>query len=141
MAMSADKLIERVEHWRARICPEWSVCITDAPTDDVSEGTDDWIACTNNNLAIAEIVIHYRPSLLTYSKKEIDRIIVHELIHPLLDRVLDHDEVLGPLVGSVKFAMYQNARRGDMEEFVNRMAHCIVNGRSLARTRKMHSHS
>lgn len=142
MTMTVDDLIERVEHWRARICPEWHVRVTDAPADAVlSHDQDSWIACTSNDLTVAEIIIHYKPELLEYRKIEIDRIIVHELIHPLLDRVLDHDQALAPHVSSIQFDSYKDVRRGDMEEFVNRVAHCIVSGRALTTTRRLRGHS
>ena len=142
MAMTVDQFVERVEYWRKRMCPEWHVGVTDDDPGEVSgHDQESWVACTSNDLTIAEILIHYRPVLLTYKRRDIDRIIVHELTHSLLDRVLDHDRALEPHVGSVQWEIYRETRRPDMEEFVNRMAHCIVDGQTLMTTRKLTSHS
>lgn len=121
-------LRERVEFWRARVCPEWRILLKNEPHPD--EATDERLqeACAyvQSDLTIAQIRAYFKDEVRTMDEAQRDRVIVHELLHPLLDRVLDHDEALhGYCPPPVLGAMIEQ-RRGDMEEFVDRMARLIV---------------
>lgn len=128
--MTRRQLVERIECWRRLLMPEWRVALLDGEPDSVrsyhSHGDDDWVACAQGDVTITEARLHVKEDVLGYEPQQIDRIIVHELIHPLLDRVLDHAELLREHVPPPLWEAFQRARMGDEEEFVNRIAHVIA---------------
>lgn len=124
--MTRKKLKRRVEFWRARLCPDWRVSVMRTPHPDAEEP---FVAVVQSDLCVEEIRVYFKPELLEWkSLYDVDRVIVHELLHPLLDRVLDQDEVLQPMVAPPVWDMHIARRRDDMEQLVNRLAHVIVAG-------------
>lgn len=110
--------------------PEWRVRLNAEPPERVrtyhAHGDDDWVAACLGDLTVATADLHVKDEVLECSPEEIDRILVHELIHPLLDRVLDHVEILRDHVPPAVWDAYEGARTGDEEEFVNRLSHVIA---------------
>jgi hypothetical protein len=90
-----------------------------------AHGEDDWVACSSSDLSIGEARLYVKKEVLNFDDESIDRIIAHELLHPLLDRVLDHVHLLREYVPSPVFDAYMQGRTGDEEELVNRLAHVI----------------
>ncbi|HYI80021.1 MAG TPA: hypothetical protein VEW67_04100 [Thermoleophilaceae bacterium] len=123
--MTRDQLAERVEWWRSRVVPEWRVALNDDPPPD--HDMDNVAGVMQSDWTIAELKIHFPDDTLELIDIKLDCIIVHELLHGALDRVLDHDEILRPHVAASLWIAYQGGRNGDMEEFNDRMARIIVN--------------
>ncbi|HYH54010.1 MAG TPA: hypothetical protein VD761_07760 [Solirubrobacterales bacterium] len=128
--MKRKAFTERVELWRRLLMPEWRVALFfEEPEGNIrshhAHGQDDWVACSGSDPTIAEARLYVKPEVLTFDADQIDRIIVHELLHPLLDRVLGHAEVLRDYVPPPVFHAYEQGRIADEEELVNRIAHVI----------------
>jgi hypothetical protein len=117
-------LLKRVEFWRRRLCPEWRVAIMPDPPSDAPDRP--FVAVVEDDRRISEIRVHFANGALELSREDLDRVIVHELIHPLLNRVLAHAGALRPFVGEVTWTIYEEGRNDDEEELVNRLAHVIV---------------
>lgn len=134
--MNARGLERRVEFWRRRILPEWRVAIMGYPPPDPPEG--DWIAVVETDTRIFEARVHFKVELLERERAEIDRVIVHELVHVPLDPVLDLDSLLEPHVPQEVLEAYREARYVPLEQAVDRLAHLIADGhndRPIYRTR------
>lgn len=129
--MKRKQFVERVECWRRLLMPEWRVAvfIGDEPPGSVrshhAHGQDDWVACSNSDVTITEARLYVKDEVPDFDPDQIDRIIVHELLHPLLDRVLDHVEVLRDYVPPPVMHAYEQGRVADEEELVNRIAHVV----------------
>lgn len=126
-------LERRAEHWRRRLAPEWTIILRrDEP--DPGPDRDDWGACVMPDLDLGELVIYVRPVVLEQRAAEVDRVIVHEILHGLLDRVLDYDEVLEEQIAPATMRVYRTARRHAMEELVDRLARTVARGSGDWRT-------
>ena len=126
--MRREELVKRVEHWQARMLPEWMVGVSFEEPDDPPR-RDDWAACTASDPSVGEVRVHFRPKVLAQPAGEVDRLIVHELIHPMLDRILDPlDDALMPHAGEIMVETLRLVREPIVEEFVNRLTHLILDG-------------
>ena len=121
--MTEKQLLKRVEFWRQRVIPEWRVAVMDHPPPGLDR---EYVACAESDLSINEVRLFFKDEVRAMARHSADRIIVHELLHPALDRVLDHEDVLKEHVTPVLWNAYLDGRHATMEEFVNRMAHAIV---------------
>lgn len=123
--MTRKQLEERVEFWRARIIPELRVMLMDhPPPDDPDDGS--YMAIVQTDWAISEARIFFCKELLRRDQAQVDRVIVHELLHPLLDRVLDTVEVLEEHVPPAVWRAFVETRRIELEHFTDRIAHQIA---------------
>lgn len=123
--MTEAQLLKRIEFWRRRVVPEWRVAVLDHPPPSLDPDRN-YVACAESDLAINEVRLFFKPAILTMTQHSADRIIVHELLHPALDRVLDCEDVLEPHIAPSLWTAYLDGRLRTMEEFVDRMAHAIV---------------
>jgi hypothetical protein len=109
--------------------PEWRVAVIDGEPESVrghhTHDADDWVAASKGDVTIAEVDLRVKDEVLDFKPEAIDRILVHELLHPLLDRVLDHVELFRPYISDAVWEAYQQGLVADEEEFVNRIAHVI----------------
>jgi hypothetical protein len=128
--MKRKEFTERVELWRRLLMPEWRVALHfGGPDGDErafhAHGEDDWVACSASDVSIGEARLYVKKEVLDFDVESVDRIIVHELLHPLFNRVLDHVYLLQDYVPPPVWAAYMQGRIADEEEMVNRIAHVI----------------
>lgn len=122
--MTRKQLLERVEFWRARLAPELRVAFMDHPPP--GDEAEDFLGIVQTDWRISESRIYFTKDLRTRDPHEIDRVIVHELVHPLLDRVLDTDEVLEAHVPPAVWKAYRETRLAALEHFTDRIARAIA---------------
>lgn len=136
--MRKMEIVKRVEHWQARLLPEWRAGVRfGEPPDGVHR--DDWAMCTVSDQTIPELTIWVRyDAIKDQADGDIDRMVVHELLHAPLDVVLNFgDQALEVYAGEMQLEIVKGLRRNEMEEFVNRMAHAIVDRNCRGATRHL----
>lgn len=116
--MTRKHLLERVEFWRARLAPELRVAFMDHPPP--GHEAEDFLGIVQTDWRVSESRIYFTKDLRKRDPHEIDRVIVHELVHPLLDRVLDTD------VPPAVWQAYRETRLNALEHFTDRVARAIA---------------
>lgn len=94
--------------------------------DDPPPEHEDSVGVCQSDLTVEEIRVWLSDDLLEWPPYDADRVIVHELLHALVNRVVDHDENLRAFVTPAQFETYREGRLGDEEQLVNRLAHALV---------------
>lgn len=105
--------------------PEWRVALMPNPSPGM-EAEDDDVAHVESDQRILEVRVHFRPSARHLTIDDLDRIIVHELLHPLLDKVLDFEDALKQCISPAQWDAHLEYRGPHMEEFIDRVARLIV---------------
>lgn len=122
--MTRKQLLGRVEFWRARLAPELRVAFMDHPPP--GDEHEDFLGIVQTDWRISEARVYFTADLRRREPHEVDRVIVHELLHPLLDRVLDTVDVLEEHVPPAVWKAFRDARLEALEHFTDRMARAIA---------------
>lgn len=122
--MTRRQLARRVEYWRARILPEWRVSLMHTPPPGASD--DDYAGTVQVEAEIAEARVRIPDATLEHEPAAIDRVIVHELLHPLADQLHDAADPLEEQVASAVWEMFAAQRTLLEEQMIDRLARVVV---------------